>query len=415
LRRTILLALVSSLLGFGAAFPSRASGNTSSCASTVIYLGGYEGTAFSPYYSTTEGDPVNFEIHRQGHICTTTPASATYSLPEAIAVYPEDYAYDSETVDLATPVHLGEPTRAAGSTTTAEDVEVESLEHFTIRIDSVEGAGMGVPRQAPALVIDDDGGDRFSFGPGSVVGSESSPSISFPVVRLGPAATEATVELLVGAPTDSATRPGDYTGTESGTLTFAPGDANRVKTVSLTVVNDALAEQEETITIGLSGATIEGPATRSVTIQDNEEQIAPVSRWHHPKNGVDYAFGDLRLREIHVYADDNLSRVAMVHFALRRKLSSGACRWWNGTGFASGSCTQKKWIKMRTSLADPVGNAAGDSDDGFYIYRLPKLASSVRTTIRNYTAYSRATDKAGNVETLFQVGRNLSTFEVKRP
>ena len=385
-------------------------GRGSQCASTAIYLAQYHGSPLSPYYWAAEGNPVNFTFERHGHICTTAAASADYSTPEATAVDPDDYAFASGTVTLPAPAHLGDPTVASRSTSTADDAEVESLQHFLVRIDQVEGAGRGIPTEVTALVIDEDGADRFSFGPGPVVAAESSPVISVPVVRLGPASAETTVQFSVGDPSDTA-GPADYTGTTTGTLTFAPGD--RVETISLSVVNDSRSELDETATVAISGATIDGPSTKSVTIQDNEEHNKPVSRWHHPKDALAYASGDFRLREIHVYADDDapgtVSGVAKVQFALRKKMNGGSCRWWTPTGFAPAACAEKKWVRMGVYDQDPAG-----SGDGFYFFRLPKLSPSVGGTVRNYTAWSRAIDRAGNVESTFTVGRNANTFEVKR-
>jgi hypothetical protein len=51
--------------------------------------------------------------------------------------------------------------------------------------------------------------------------------------------------------------------------------------------------------------------------------------------------------------------------------------------------------------------------DLFFI-RPGRLSPSIGTKIKNYRAWTRAEDGAGNLETSFQVGRNLSTFEVRR-
>jgi hypothetical protein len=45
---------------------------------------------------------------------------------------------------------------------------------------------------------------------------------------------------------------------------------------------------------------------------------------------------------------------------------------------------------------------------------MKQLKSSVGTRIKNYTAFSRAIDGSGNVESDFKQKRNDNTFEIKR-
>jgi hypothetical protein len=50
-----------------------------------------------------------------------------------------------------------------------------------------------------------------------------------------------------------------------------------------------------------------------------------------------------------------------------------------------------------------------------YLLAVDPLAPSIGTKIRNYRAWTRGKDGAGNLETTFEAGRNLSTFEVRPP
>ncbi len=43
-----------------------------------------------------------------------------------------------------------------------------------------------------------------------------------------------------------------------------------------------------------------------------------------------------------------------------------------------------------------------------------KPLAATGAKIRNYTAWTRATDSVGNIETTFNRGRNLSTFQVRK-
>ena len=50
----------------------------------------------------------------------------------------------------------------------------------------------------------------------------------------------------------------------------------------------------------------------------------------------------------------------------------------------------------------------------WYVKPMRQLKPSVKTKIKNYTAYARAIDGAGNVERDFIKKRNENTFEIKR-
>jgi hypothetical protein len=54
----------------------------------------------------------------------------------------------------------------------------------------------------------------------------------------------------------------------------------------------------------------------------------------------------------------------------------------------------------------------GVYEPDFFFIRMPALQPS-RGTIETYTAFSRATDGAGNKEQRFEKGRNANTFDIK--
>lgn len=122
----------------------------------------------------------------------------------------------------------------------------------------------------------------------------------------------------------------------------------------------------------------------------------PVSTIDRPRQGKTYA--PSKLRTLRGTATDN-GVVAEVELALRKKLVSGACRWWNGSGFVKRACGSKLFF-------DAGGTGSWSS-------HLPsKLARSVGTTVAAYTLYARSRDAAGNIEPLFTKGRNANRFEI---
>jgi hypothetical protein len=77
--------------------------------------------------------------------------------------------------------------------------------------------------------------------------------------------------------------------------------------------------------------------------------------------------------------------------------------WLSKGGWQRKDCSNRQWLETRH---DDVGQ--------LWYYRPKQLKSSVGTRIKNYTAFSRAIDGAGNLEKEFKEKRNANTFEVKR-
>lgn len=99
--------------------------------------------------------------------------------------------------------------------------------------------------------------------------------------------------------------------------------------------------------------------------------------------------------------DQGGSQLAKVEIALRRKMKGAGCKWWNGSKFVAGSCGTKVFQ-----------TATGDKK---WSYDLPRTLKPTGRKVKNYRLFSRATDGDGNVETLFEGGRNLVKFEVYKP
>jgi hypothetical protein len=122
----------------------------------------------------------------------------------------------------------------------------------------------------------------------------------------------------------------------------------------------------------------------------------PTSTIGRPRLGK--SFTGSRIRRFRGTAADSGSGLAVVEIALRQTLENG-CRWWSGSRFVRGPCKKKRFVA-----------AAGTASWTYALSR--KLTRSDQGRVRFYTLFARATDAAGNVESLFKKGRNANRFEV---
>lgn len=126
------------------------------------------------------------------------------------------------------------------------------------------------------------------------------------------------------------------------------------------------------------------------------DTTAPATDIGKPAKGKTY--NDTTFKRFRGTAADTGSALGLVEIALRQKLANG-CKWWNGNRFVIGGCSSKKF-EAASGLAQ-------------WTYLLSKnLKPSDEGNVRFYTLYARATDAAGNVESVFEKGRNANRFEV---
>ena len=360
------------------------------------------------FYGADDQTTGSFMVRWTGLSCRTrmTMTAEYFDVPgSATEAAPADYQ-----------VAEGQRTPEVGSHETREatvsfpivnDVnEEEVAELFTLGLRNPDGGGtIDAPLSVPFVLVDGDGGSRVGFDALRYSQSESGATLAVPVWRGGSAGGSATVPYTVGPGSSAGATSGeDYRVTSPNPLTFSAGD--RVELITLAVVNDKMKEPQETVDIALqapTGSALAATATTTVAIADNEESIEPQSRLHHPRQGRKYERGDVRLREIHVFtSDEGGSGVVRSELALRRNLKNGKCAWWTRKGWTAGDCDAARWVKLSTYEPD------------FFYYRLKALPPSVGGKVKSYTAFSRAVDGAGNVESGLVRGRNANTFEVTK-
>ncbi len=161
-----------------------------------------------------------------------------------------------------------------------DDAAVESAETFTVTLSGATGgASLGAPVTATVTIDDDDVAPvpqpgTVAFDPASYSLNENGGSVTLTLTRT--AGADGAISVSVNSGGGSASSGADYTAL-SQTVSWADGDSAN-KTVSLTVLDDATDEPNETVTLTLSNATggaALGTATATVTIVDDDLPPVP--------------------------------------------------------------------------------------------------------------------------------------------
>jgi Calx-beta domain len=377
---------------------------------TEAYFVGFAGGPPPPhfYVGAEDDSPARARIEVYIHGCPTQgPVQVRWETEGGTATVDSDFQdTDATSPDLNPPCEDDCAVQRAVDVPVLQDPGMEAVvEYFTLNLSNLSGRVIP-PSAMPVYLVDDDGSARVAFPPAaaqSFAQAEYQTSARIPVFRAGDASGTTVVSFSLSGGT---AEPNDFS-VSTSTITFAPGE--RMEFLPFTIANDDAVEGDETITASLSGPAVVQPSTRTFTILDEDvDEDPPVSRFHHPKDGWKYDYNDLLLREMHTIARDvSVSGVARVEMALRQRRMDGSCRWWDGDRFVWGSCGSHRWLTMEFQA--PWSDTAD-----IYARAFPPLAPSIGTKIRNYTAWTWAEDEAGNRETTFQRGRNLSTFEVRQ-
>ncbi|MFP5224910.1 MAG: Calx-beta domain-containing protein [Actinomycetota bacterium] len=173
-------------------------------------------------------------------------------------------AGDYTPIDQAVTFASGERTKTV-SVLVNTDGDSEGPEYFTVVATS--GADGEVTQGVHTVNLTDSeaGPPRVRFGSQDFSVTEDAGTVAVLVQRIGDNSGTASVDLLSGSPEDI--QP------TTRTVTFAPGET--VATATLDVINDAIGESAETVTIGLDspvGATLTGPSSIEITIEASDIQ-----------------------------------------------------------------------------------------------------------------------------------------------
>ena len=179
--------------------------------------------------------------------------------------------------------------------TPVDDGTEESVETVQIRLISCVNGQIGFPDTATVNIVDNDGTIQFSLADYRV--NEDATNAVLHVLRTGGTNLTTSVEYLFTGGT--AINGVDYFGT-NGTLSFPPGVTERFITVPL--VDDALVEPDESVTLVLSNATggvpLGGQSSAMLFIvNDDTEFEFAASSFRGNENGI---MGSVDVRRVGV-------------------------------------------------------------------------------------------------------------------
>lgn len=221
----------------------------------------------SPTVSVSESAG-NATISVQRVSGSSGPATVQYATSNGTAVAGSDYTAAMGTLTWAD----GDAAPKTFAVPLVNDAEDEPNETVILTLSNATGAALGSPATATLTIIDDDappspGTVQFSAATASV--AEAAGSVTIAVQRVGGSEGRATVDYSTGGGT--ATPGADYT-TAMGTLTWETGEAGE-RTFSVSIVNDSVAEGDETILLSLAnvtGAALGTPSSATLTIVDDD-------------------------------------------------------------------------------------------------------------------------------------------------
>ncbi|HEX3022559.1 MAG TPA: Calx-beta domain-containing protein [Lachnospiraceae bacterium] len=214
------------------------------------------------------GGSAYLTITRTGY--TVGAVTVDYAVTGGTAAAGTDFSLASGTLSFA----AGETSKLIPITIT-DDSLIESNETVEVTLSNPVGeATIGTKAKATLTIEENDipVPGTFQFNPTTLAVGESDGSTFFTVIRSG--GSDGTVQVNYSVTGGTASIGSDYT-LADGTLTFADGETS--KTIPVTIVNDKLAESNETIEVKLgsatNGASVGSNDTVTLTITDDDSMI----------------------------------------------------------------------------------------------------------------------------------------------
>jgi trimeric autotransporter adhesin len=231
-------------------------------------LGTVQLKAMAPSVSEGAGT-VNVAVARTGGSTGAITVSVTTEAGTATAG--QDFTATSTSVQFAD----GDTADKIVAIPLLNDGIPEGTETFRVNMASPANLFAG---PLTVTILDDDLPGALELASATYSAGEGGGSIAINLTRTGGSAGSASV--TVSTRDGSALATQDYTAT-TATVTFADGDA-APKTATIPIINDALAEPDETFEVTLSnasGASLGTVTTATITIPSNDQPVPP------PANG----------------------------------------------------------------------------------------------------------------------------------
>ena len=323
--------------------------------------------------SIVEGDAgqqnLSFKVTWTGSKGGAAP-SVHYATADVTATAGIDYTTTSGTATLTN----GGCRCATITVSIKGDVTTEGTEAFRIDLSSPVN-GTIADDQATGTIYDNEGPPALIVLDTSA--NEAAGALSFTVGLTNPSASTVTVDYATAAAT--AVDGLDYSST-SGTLTFAPGETS--KSVSVTVNDDLLAEEDETLLLNLSNssnAVIVDAAGVGSIVNDDADPIAEIT-------DVSVAEGDIGTATATFTV--SLGTLSGLETAVDYATSDGTAA--AGVDYASesGTLTIPAGIGSATFEVSVMGDTLHEGDETFGV----TLSGEVNLTLGTTTAVGTIID-----------------------
>jgi len=211
------------------------------------------------------GTSVTLTVNRTGG--SDGAVTVDFTTADGTAGAGSDYTATSGTLSFA-----DSETSKTITVNIADDGNAENDETFTVDLSNpTGGATLGSPNSSTVTILDDDGDvpGTFSIDPVTTSVSEDGGTVTLTVNRAGGNSGAVMVDFATAD--GSATAGSDYAA-NSGTLSFADGVSSQ--TITITINDDNVDEDNETFTVDLSNATggadIGSNDSSEVTILDDD-------------------------------------------------------------------------------------------------------------------------------------------------
>jgi len=222
----------------------------------------------SAYSVNENGGTVTITATRTGG--SSGAVGVSYKTSNGTAMADSDYVTSIGTLSWAD----GDTANKTFTVTILDDTAVEGNETFTVTLSNpTGGATLQSPSSATVTILDNDSFGTIALSASSYSVNENGGTVTITATRTG--GSSGAVGVSYATSNGTALAGSDYVAA-NGTLSWADGEAAS-KTFSVSILDDTIAEGNETFTVTLSsptgGSTLGSPSVATVTIVDNDGSV----------------------------------------------------------------------------------------------------------------------------------------------